>query len=403
MTGAVDELSKLDTENESQYLWRVDKAIRDGHYKNWKEVTDRVNHELYDDESDYKGESAFRKQVAYARKFYEDGVFDAFTDDSYINELKDQKEEIELEKIKLRDERVSRNREIRNQARMETTLNHLENLITNTSQYKLTAKQNLKDGDTDLIVCLSDLHVGIDYNNNFDCYNSDVAQKRMDKYLDSILMIGKRHHAKKVYVCLLGDIVNGRLRYTSAIENRENLIEQVQKAAEMVSAFIYSLALNFDMVYVSSVSGNHSRLGKKEDVIRDERLDNLIPWYANAKLSKVQNVQFLTDQMYDSSIAFIDVRDLHIALVHGDYDTFDKTGIERLTMMTHSFFDAVLFGHMHSCSYSDLDQVKLIRSGSFSGAGDNYCVQSRIISRPTQMVCVVGDDGFESFYPVDLK
>ena len=101
----MNDLTKLENENQEQYIYRVNCLIKEGKYKNWAEVTPIVNKELFgEDFSKYKGESAWRKDVASGIKYYEN-VFAKKENDEYIDELKKAKLELELEKVKFRDER----------------------------------------------------------------------------------------------------------------------------------------------------------------------------------------------------------------------------------------------------------------------------------------------------------
>ena len=63
---------------------------------------------------------------------------------------------------------------------------------------------------------------------------------------------------------------------------------------------------------------------------------------------------------------------------------------------------AIFYGHMHKCSYDDIYGVKIIRSGSFSGTGDDYCVSKRIFGNASQMVVVLNDTGIKACYPIEL-
>ena len=69
-----------------------------------------------------------------------------------------------------------------------------------------------------------------------------------------------------------------------------------------------------------------------------------------------------------------------------------------MRLNSSTFYDVPL-----SVTYDDINDVKLIRSGSFVGACGNYEIQKRLYSKPSQMVCVVDDKGIKAFYPVILK
>ena len=399
------ELTKRKDENEFQYLWRIDNLIRDGKYKNWAEVTPIVNAELFDDEEDYLGESAYRKKVASARKFYEAGVFDTFTNDDYIKRLSEQKRSLEIEKTKYRDERNSWSRQNRLQARTEELFDHLEDLIKSQTPYNSadSASYNTESIlDNDLVICLSDYHAGIYSKGTFintEC-NEDVIRKRLKNYVLKIRDICYRHQSENAYILLLGDQIDGKIHFTQILEARMNIVEQIQRASEDISWFIYEVSKMFDNTYVVSVSGNHSRISDKEKVLRDERLDDIVTWYAKAKLVNVESVKFY-DCMFDPTIAAIPIRGKNYFAVHGDYDTFDASGIQRLSMFCHMIPEGVFMGHKHTTDYSECSGVSLVRSGTFVNGGD-YVTKNRFVSKPSQAVCVVDKNGINAFYPVDL-
>jgi hypothetical protein len=391
-------------ENEEQYLWRIGQLVEDKSIDSWTDAATIINHELYGEDVDrYKSESAYRKKFQYAEAFFEAGVFNGLGGEEYLNRLNDIKREIEMERAKYRDERSGWSRQNRGIARLESDLNYLGELIKNKSEYNDTPISVVqRKSDNDLVVCLSDIHLGLNVDNNFDTYNSDVAKKRLGKYIGAILDIAKRSNAVNCHVLLLGDMISGNIHPTVQIENRENVVEQAQQCAEAVSEFLYILSKNFANVYVNDVAGNHTRIGKKDDVLRDERLDNIIPWYAKAKLSNVSNVRFLDEQKFDSTISYLDIKGKRYFAVHGDYDSFDANGVQRLSMMCGEIPTGVFYGHKHTCSYTEVANTSLVMSGSFSGAGDDYCIKKRIKGRASQAVCVVDKNGINAFYPVSL-
>ena len=74
-----------------------------------------------------------------------------------------------------------------------------------------------------------------------------------------------------------------------------------------------------------------------------------------------------------------------------------------LSLTLPYIFSAILYGHLHRCSYDDISGVKIIRSGSFSGTTDDYTISKRLSGSPSQMVCIVNGDGVEACYPITLK
>ena len=150
------------------------------------------------------------------------------------------------------------------------------------------------------------------------------------------------------------------------------------------------------------MAGNHSRTSmNKDEVLRDNRLDTLIPWYIKAKLSNCENVIFNTANI-DPTISNWIIRGNKYLMVHGDYDSFSESGISKLVMMLGFKPTAIFYGHFHRCSFDEIADIKIIRSGSFSGAVDDYTISKRMSGSPSQMVCVIDDNGVQTCYPIKL-
>lgn len=398
-------ITRLQNESEEQFLWRLGQGKDNGTLNmSWDEIALVMNKEFRDDESEYLSEAAYRKPYQQAKRFYEAGTFNKYDKDSYIEELREAKQDLQKEKQKLSDERAAINRKLRADARTEEDLSRLENLIKENGQtvFKTVYNQN-RMSENDLVIILSDFHLGVNTNNNFGVYNSNVAEERLVKYLDRIIEIQELYDSENAYLLLLGDLINGEIHFTNQLENRENLTEQVQKSAELISAFTYELSKHFNHVYVNGVAGNHSRTSFKDQVLRGNRLDNLIPWYMKAKLSCVENVSFVDGDNHDSTIGCVNIRGKHYLLVHGDFDEFSEKGISRLVLMLGYKPTAIFYGHLHHCSYDEIANVKLIRSGSFCGTTDDFSISKRLNGNPAQMVCVANVDGIKALYPIDLN
>lgn len=324
-------------------------------------------------------------------------------DDSYLDEIRTEKQEIRKEKQRLFDERTALNKTLRENARIEEDLSKLEVLIKNNGTVTLPKVENIIDeSDNDLFIALSDFHLGIKTDNYFGSYDSDIAAQRLSQYLNKIIKIKELHNSENAYVLLLGDLLNGEIHFTTQLENRENVTEQVQKTAELISAFVYELSKHFKCVYVNGVAGNHSRTSFKDQVLRGNRLDNLIPWYMKAKLSHIDNIKFIDDQNYDATIGCCTVRGKEYLMVHGDFDRFSEKGVSKLVMMLGFKPTAIFYGHLHRCSFDDITGVKIIRSGSFSGTSDDYTISKRLSGQPSQIVCVVDSNGINACYPIQL-
>lgn len=388
-------------ETERQYIWRLHEYVEKGEMT-WNNLADYVNKNFRESEEYYRSESAYRKPLQSAKKYY-DEVFSKFISNQYCEEIKEQRRELEKAKVRFRDERNEYNRQNRIAARTEQKLDYLEEVISSIGQSKFEAtKPAVINGDNDLLICLSDVHLGEENSNFFGDYNADVARERLNNYLEQILKIQARHNSESCTLALLGDIVSGNIHVTVQITNRENVIDQIKIVSDLITSFIYKLSQHFKKVNVCSVSGNHSRIAKKEDALKDERLDDLVFFIAQKTLDHIENVDFREYDNFDTTIACTKIRGKEYILVHGDYDAPTESGVMRLCSMIDTFPEAIVMGHRHTPAYSVVNKIKIIQSGCLSGSGNDYCVQKRLVGNPTQVVCVCDQEGVQTFYPVNL-
>ena len=399
----MNELKRKESENFHKYIWRIDGLVQSGKYKNWKEITPIINKELFgDDESQYRDESAYRKGCKYARDYFEAGVF-GNNEDEYFKKLQIEKRELERAKIQFRDERNAWNKQNYIDARVEEKLNTLERELT--SQGKVNFEMHKGTNvlsDNDMLIILSDFHIGQCFESMWGKYNSDIAKDRLSQLLNEIISIQKIHNSENCFISLQGDMLSGNIHKTIQVSNRENVIQQIKVASELISSFCYELSKLFNNVYMSSVVGNHSRMDRKDESLHDERLDDIITWCIELSLKHIDNFHVLKDN-FDSGIARMNIRGKTYINVHGDFDRYTSNGVSSLCMHLGFIPYAITYGHLHTCAISEASGVKMIRGGSLAGSGDDYTIEKRLSGKPSQMVCICSEKGVICYYPIELN
>jgi len=368
----------------------------------WQEIIDKYGLNIHYDTLRKATQTVFGG--AFVSEYFKAKHAEEKSEDRYLKEMRAERQAIRMEKQKVFDERKELNKSLREQARAENDLKYLERIISERGVRSMPAHDTPTiSSDNDLVICLSDFHIGAKNDNRFGKYDSDIAAERLNLYYQKILEVQQAHHSENAYIFFLGDLINGEIHFTTQLENRESLIEQVQHCAEELSIFAHALSLTFKNVYINGVAGNHSRTSFKDQVLRGNRLDNLIPWYMKAELKHIQNIHFIDGDNYDPTIGHVKIRKQDYLLVHGDWDSYSESGVSKLVMMIGYKPTAIFMGHMHHNSFDDIADVKLIRSGSFCGSGSDYCVSKRITGAPAQMVAVVDANGVKCCYPINLK
>lgn len=394
----------LDGQTELSYLWSLGQAKDNGSYTGtWDDIAYLMNFYYREDESEYRTSSAYRKPYEQAKKFYESGVFNKFSEDDYIRKLNNTKRELEREKIKFRDERRAWSKQNYADARAEDLLDKLNESLGDIGKIEFP-NQPIPSvtSDNDMIVLLSDLHIGATFNNRFGRYDTDIAAERMGKLLENVLHLQEVNNSEACYVLSLGDQISGVIHKSIQVTNRENVVDQIKIATELIVNFCYELTKKFRYVHFISVSGNHSRLtANKDDAIHDDRLDDIVAWGVQLALSHIDN--FYVCANIDTSIALFDIRGKSYVATHGDYDGFNKGDTQKLVSMIREFPEAWFCGHMHTIAVDEVNGIKMVRGGSLAGSGDDYTVEKRLSGKASQLVTIVDDNGLRAYYPIYLS
>ena len=323
-------------------------------------------------------------------------------DVNILSELDEKMIELRKERQKFYDQRNAFNKIVRERSRQEELNEIIVDAIHNGELPRLNYERNIiESSSNDLLVSLNDLHYGAVHSNYWNEYNSDIAKDMMANYLDRIINIADTHNSENCIVWENGDAISGAIHRSIQITNKENVIEQVMGASELIAEFIAELSKHFRTVKFVSVSGNHSRIDpNKDNALVDERLDDLIEWYIAARLQNFENVEIGAGEKIDSTMYLIDIRGKNYCGIHGDFDG-SASKVQSLQTMVGRPVYAVLSGHMHHNKVDEVQGVKTVMAGSFLGM-DDYCVQKRIYGKPEQMVCVCDENGIVCHYDIPL-
>lgn len=386
-----DILVHLPGETEDQCLWRVGKAKDAGTLcENWPEIAAFLNKTFREDETQYYDSSAYRKKYRNFVTAYE-GIFskERFADEEMLT-LIEQKREVEKATIKLRDERRDYQKTVREEARKESMVELVRRVFTETvvpfNYYPV--RTSYATSDDEMVICLSDLHAGIVCDNYWNQFNTNILRERLHKYLDEIKEIQGMHMCRKCYVVLGGDNVSGLIHSNLRLQNNENVVQQLKIASEYIGNFINELVKmgTFEEIEVHAVAGNHSRMSQnKEDHLKGEELDELIPFYLHLLFANVNMVTICQDSPIDASInTFTTSGNKLFYIVHGDKDTVSKV-VSDLTLMVGKKPDGIIMGHRHHNALDSAHNVKVVQCGCVVGT-DTHCVDHRISGEPEQCV-----------------
>lgn len=319
-----------------------------------------------------------------------------------ISEIESKKMELQKERQKFFDQRNALNRIIRERSRQEELNEILTSAVTNGDLPELEYVPAVTTySGRDLLVSLNDIHYGAVVDNYWQKYDSDICKQMFEKYLARVIQIGEEQNAENCIVWCNGDEISGNIHYSIAVSNKENVIQQLMGVSELISQFLATLSRHFNSVQFVSIPGNHSRLTpNKDNALNEERLDDLVEWYLQARLQNFGNIKIGAGTRIDPTMYIIDIRGKTYIGVHGDFDCSDRN-VQSLQTMAKVPVYAVLSGHLHHNKIDTVQGIRTVMAGSFLGM-DTYCVSKRIYGSPEQLVCVVTEDGILCSYDVAL-
>ena len=323
------------------------------------------------------------------------------TESSLLEEIKEQRKELEKERIKFRDERNEYNRIIREEARKESYIDMVKRMLSDYAPKSLnyTTPPSYKS-DTDMVLVVSDLHCGIEVNHYLNHFDSDILADRFVTCLSKVIEIQNRHQSENITV-LISEVISGLIHENLRCENNENIIEQFLTVAQYISDFLTELSKHFNNVEVLVMPGNHSRVTpKKESSLKGENIDNLLIPYLSAVLQNISNIHFHKNNI-DESIAMFSVRNNTIYAVHGDKDAPNNV-VQNLTMQYGICRKLIYMGHRHKNSMETIYNTKVISAGCWSGV-DNYAIDNRYNTRPETVLSVINENGLVCNYDIKLN
>ena len=124
----------------------------------WQEIIDKYGLDIHYDTLRKATQTIFGG--AFVSEYFKSKQAEQNNSDTYLAELRAEKQEVRKAKQQLFDERIALNKTLRENARVEEDLSKLEALIRENGQTTLPTIQNdVTESDNDLFISLSDFHL----------------------------------------------------------------------------------------------------------------------------------------------------------------------------------------------------------------------------------------------------
>ena len=324
------------------------------------------------------------------RRLKAEGLVESPVDLNNEDSLVKRRAELFKERQQVRDEWTTYNRMMREDARIDTFKEAIQDAAKNLQPFKKVSYVGNSYSDTEAIALLSDLHIGVEFSDFCNTYNLEVAKQRVSKYIADVRKYCKLHKVKRLNIVNLGDLISGIIHTTIRLEQEFDVIDQIMNASEILAGILNSLQDVAPEVFYRSCTDNHSRaIANKHEAIEKENYYRLIDWYIQERL-KNTNIVFKNDNLSNEIGKFDLLNGKKVMFSHGHNDVPNKI-FQSFIGATEEYIHYVLLGHYHNEKVKNFQNMRVFINGSIVGT-DDYAASKRLYTKPSQMLLVFDDD-----------
>lgn len=391
-------IRRIEGETDLACQIRLTRLKQDGTDIDWFEIAELVG--------DGRSSEAFRKDSYGIRRLdqYLREVGKEEMSDEEIDKLNEKILELKIEKCKVSDLKSYVNKKGRELARWEDIIDKFKDSIENDygKQHIPMDVQKHNPVGRDGILMISDIHFGIEVNNNVNLYDTDVAKDRLNKLIDETINRCSEFPIDKLHVVILGDTISGLIHNTIRYENRIDVADQIIGVSNVLVQLINKLSqsIHIPFVTVTSVNGNHDRIfASKDDNLPQDSFTKLVNNILRKDLNCNDKVAYLENTINYDEIAVLDIKGKTFVACHGD--KVSKVNCkQQLENILKIDIDYILMGHWHEPNQMQIHNTKVFINGSVVGT-DSYASQKKLYTKPCQKLLFLDDYGICA-YDIEL-
>lgn len=376
---------RLSNESEKNYIYRIcDNKDAIG---TWPDVANILNSELNHDWT----ESAYRKQYQMGKRYLEECQDELFENETYVEKIRQEREELQRERYKLQTVKLEYNRWLREHARDELFEENVVNCIREvlgTVQPPAVIPVKRNDVERCGILCIADSHYGKDVvvkglnGEIINQYNPEIFEERMEQLLSEVVEFCKKENLYNIKVFNLGDSIDGLLRQSQIWNLRFGVVQSAIRYGDYMSRWLRTLSQYTAVEYHPVLIANHSELrlldGKKDQHLNEsaEMVVNKIIEVANENNPNLKIITNETGYIYTEAAGY------KIFGIHGEFKN-TSTILKDYQEIYNTRIDYLIHGHKHTQNYAEVGTRKgVIGIGSLCGI-DDFSIKIRKSSDAT--------------------
>lgn len=393
-------------ETEYEYGLRLIKSKVQGDLDlDWCELCDILDLDIHADSLRKAANVTPYSGVAVAN-YYEEKIKQMLLDQSnnadiLLKEIREEKDELYKERIKLQDERRHNRNHKRLEARSEMFVNEIVyaiNELNKTKPLQFTGVSSYDGRNNIASLLISDTHIGMSNSSFANEYNFEVARERFVKLYNEVEQKCSLHNVSSIHIELLGDLIHGMLRTSSRLLQESDVVKQVTVCEELISEFLVAIANKIPNVIIHMATGNHSRMSPDlKQSLASENMEWFILNMIKLRLKDIPNISFADNHIDDELIVY-SVFGKVIVGAHGHTKSKKFDSVIHLSNYLGLKVDEVHLGHYHQFAI----QNNVIVNGSFCGA-DDYAQSLGFSTPPSQTLIIYDGTENRCLYEISLK
>lgn len=336
--------NKNENENEGQYIFRIC-SMKDENGWTWQQIADILNDSL-----GYKyGESCYRKKFQSFNSMFNDNSESIFTEDEYLNKIKDAKMALESERQKLYATKTEMQRIIRQNSRFELFYENIKNEIKCLSEPNYNPLCVNSSGECDYVLTIADIHDGAKFDIDGNSYSMQECENRFKKLLCEVVLYIKNNNIRNLKVVELGDTITGLLRISDLQLNETSVVNATIHAARLIAWFLNELSTYCYVDYYHTPSANHTQmrpLGTKASELANEDVEYVIGNYISDLLA--MNNRVTVNLNFGHDYIKIPIFDFNVLAMHGHTIKNLETALKDLSVAHGELIDYLMIGHWHN-------------------------------------------------------
>lgn len=400
-------LQKRMDENEAQYIWRIGQAKDSGLLDfTWEQLSPTLNTQLGIDETEWRGESAWRKRYRVMQQAWDDVFSKQQFSNERASEIEDQINELFKAKKQVQDQRREFRKLLTVDARFENLTDKLTESVNHLCEIKPLVFEDyvLNTNDCEAVIAWADWHYGMITDNIWNQYNTDICRQRVSNFVSKAIKYIQLHEVKTLHIMLLGDAAHGAIHTGCRVASEEDTCDQLMQSSEIMAEAINELSSYVTTVNVYATYGNHLRtVQNKNDSIHSDNMEKIIPWWLEQRLQNNSRVNIVKSDYYE--FIYLNVCGYNIVGAHGDLEKFKQFGLTVNTLFTKKYgktIDYTVSADKHHIEEFEIMGIESILVRSLCGS-DEHSNNHRLYSAPGQTLMIfTPEDGRECTYNIKL-